>query len=91
MALGPSAGGGANAAQTRNIALCSSLQEVHRAVSALLPRLPPPAATALAAPLDGLQGAAVDTGKCWGLGLLLSGFNFAALMRVTNQVFDLVS
>ncbi|KAF8065824.1 COG5 [Scenedesmus sp. PABB004] len=59
VALGPGAGG-ANPAQLRNIALCSQLQEVHRSMLTLLPRLPAPAAAALAAPLEGLQGTAVD-------------------------------
>ena len=41
-------GGACTAGQARNIALASQLQEVHRAVAALGPRLPPPAARALA-------------------------------------------
>jgi hypothetical protein len=62
VALGPGAGGGANAAQVRNIALCSQLQEVHRSLVTLLPRLPAPAAAALATPLEALQATAIDTG-----------------------------
>ena len=40
-------GGPCTAAQARNIALCCQLQEVHRALLAQLPRLPPPASAAL--------------------------------------------
>lgn len=45
--------------QVRNIALCSQLQEVHRSLVSLLPRLPAPAAMVLAGSLDGLQDTAV--------------------------------
>ncbi|KAJ9521259.1 hypothetical protein QJQ45_022970, partial [Haematococcus lacustris] len=45
----------ANAAQQRNIGLCSQLQEVLRSLTALLPRLPPSAAPALSNALDTLQ------------------------------------
>jgi hypothetical protein len=62
VALGPGSGGGANAAQVRNIALCSQLQEVHRSLVTLLPRLPAPAAAALSTPLEALQATAIDTG-----------------------------
>ena len=62
VSLGPGSGGGANAGQLRNIALCSQLQEVHRSMLALLPRLPAPAAAALQGPLDALEGCAIDTG-----------------------------
>jgi hypothetical protein len=63
VSLGPGAGGGANAAQMRNIALCSQLQEVHRSLVTLLPRLPAPAAAALSTPLEALQATAIDTGR----------------------------
>jgi hypothetical protein len=43
----------------RNATLCSSLHELHRATAALAPRLPPPAAAALAAPLEAVQAAAL--------------------------------
>lgn len=62
VSLGPASGGGANASQLRNIALCSQLQEVHRSMITLLPRLPAAAAAALQGTLDALQGCAVDTG-----------------------------
>ncbi|WIA37300.1 hypothetical protein OEZ86_014238 [Tetradesmus obliquus] len=61
VSLGPGAGGGANAAQVRNIALCSQLQEVHRSLVTLLPRLPAPATAALQTPLEALQATAIDT------------------------------
>lgn len=68
MSLGPGAGGGANAAQVRNIALCSQLQEVHRSLVTLLPRLPAPATAALQTPLEALQATAIDTGGCIEIG-----------------------
>jgi hypothetical protein len=46
----------------RNIALCSQLQEVHRSLVTLLPRLPGPAAAALSTPLEALQATAIDSG-----------------------------
>ncbi|MEW5299136.1 MAG: hypothetical protein WDW36_002180 [Sanguina aurantia] len=49
-----------NAAQARNIALCSQLQEVHRSLCSLLPRLPATAAPALATSLDMLHNTAVQ-------------------------------
>lgn len=68
VSLGPASGGGANPAQLRNIALCSQLQEVHRSMHSLLPRLPTPAAAALQGPLDSLAGCAVDSGElCCGI------------------------
>jgi hypothetical protein len=48
-------GSAATGAQARNIALCSQLQEVHRSLGAILPRLPSTAAPALAAALDAVQ------------------------------------
>jgi hypothetical protein len=54
------AGTAATSAQARNIALCSQLQEVHRSLGSLLPRLPGTAAPALAAALDTLQ-----VGRSW--------------------------
>ncbi|EFJ53077.1 component of oligomeric golgi complex 5 [Volvox carteri f. nagariensis] len=51
---------GPNAAQLRNIALCSQLQETHRSLSALLTRLPPTAAPALGGALAAVQATAVD-------------------------------
>lgn len=45
--------------QLRNIALCSQLQEAHRSLAALLPRLPAPAAAPLLEPLERLHNAAV--------------------------------
>jgi hypothetical protein len=54
-------GGSCNAAQARNISLCCALQEVHRAIVGLLPRLLPPVADCLRAPLEELQVAAVET------------------------------
>lgn len=62
VSLGPGPGGAANGGQVRNIALCSQLQEVHRSLVTLLPRLPGPAAAALSAPLEALQATAIDTG-----------------------------
>lgn len=62
VSLGPSAGAGAAPAQQRNIALCSQLQEVHRSLSTLLPRLPGAASAALAPHLAALQATAVDLG-----------------------------
>lgn len=59
LALSPG-GGGATPAQQRNIALASQLQEVHRSLTTLLPRLPAPVAGALEVPLAGLQGVALD-------------------------------
>ena len=53
-------GGACTAAQARNISLCNALQEVHRSVGALTPRLPPTAAAALLSPVDGVQAAALD-------------------------------
>lgn len=46
--------------QVRNIALCSQLQEVHRSLAGLLPRLPASAALALAPAMEAVQGAAVE-------------------------------
>jgi hypothetical protein len=43
--------------------LCCAVQEVHRTLSTLLPRLPGPAAAALAPHLEALHDTAVDTGK----------------------------
>ena len=40
-------GGACTSAQLRNITLCSQLNEVHRSLVALLPRLPPQAAANL--------------------------------------------
>ncbi|GBF91082.1 hypothetical protein Rsub_03938 [Raphidocelis subcapitata] len=57
--LSPSAGG-ATAAQLRNIALASQLQEIHRSLVTLLPRLPQQVAAALDSPLSALQAAALD-------------------------------
>lgn len=48
------------AAQARNIALCNALQELHRSMAALAPRLPGPAALALLGPVDAIQAAALD-------------------------------
>uniref|UniRef100_A0A061QRR0 Conserved oligomeric Golgi complex subunit 5 n=1 Tax=Tetraselmis sp. GSL018 TaxID=582737 RepID=A0A061QRR0_9CHLO len=53
-------GGPAGPSQQRNIALCNSLQEVHRAVTGLMPRLPHPVGDALRSPLDAVRGAAVE-------------------------------
>lgn len=53
-------GGAASQAQLRNIALCSQLQEVHRSLLGLLPRLPATAAAPLQSSLDLVQGGAVD-------------------------------
>ncbi|GLI63871.1 hypothetical protein VaNZ11_006987 [Volvox africanus] len=51
---------GPNAAQLRNIALCSQLQETHRSLSTLLTRLPPTAVPALGGALAAVQATAVD-------------------------------
>jgi hypothetical protein len=48
-------GAAATPAQARNLALASQAHEVQRSLAGLLPRLPPAAASALAAALDGLQ------------------------------------
>ena len=53
-------GAACNPSQLRNIALCNCLQEVHRSVGGMVGRLPAAAAAALAAPLAGLQAAAVE-------------------------------
>jgi hypothetical protein len=53
-AAGPdlrSVAGACTGGQARNIALCGQLAEVHRSLATLLPRLPPPAAAALACAL----------------------------------------
>ena len=42
-----SVGEACTAPQARNLALCGQLQEVHRSLTTLLPRLPPSAAAAL--------------------------------------------
>eukprot|EP00887_Chlorella_sp_A99_P006562 scaffold3.g6562.t1 len=52
--------GPCTAPQLRNLTLCNCLQEVHRGVSALLPRVPPAAAAALAPPLEALQATALE-------------------------------
>ncbi|GLC41103.1 hypothetical protein PLESTM_001156100 [Pleodorina starrii] len=57
---GGGASAGPNAAQLRNIALCSQLQETHRSLSTLLTRLPPTAAPALGGALAAVQATAVD-------------------------------
>mmetsp|Transcript_14383 Transcript_14383/g.31097 ORF Transcript_14383/g.31097 Transcript_14383/m.31097 type:complete len:825 (+) Transcript_14383:68-2542(+) len=54
------AGTPANPAQLRNIALCSQLQEVHRSLSSLLPRLPQTASPALQNALDAIQATAIE-------------------------------
>ncbi|KAF5842008.1 hypothetical protein DUNSADRAFT_9888 [Dunaliella salina] len=53
-------GAPASAAQTRNIALCSQLQEVHRSLSSLLPKLPQTASPALGASLEVVQATAIE-------------------------------
>jgi len=53
-------GAPASAAQARNIALCSQLQEVHRSLSSLLPKLPQTAAPALGASLEVVQATAIE-------------------------------
>ena len=53
-------GGSCAAAQSRNISLCNALQELHRSMAALAPRLPGPAAVALLGPVDVIQRAALD-------------------------------
>ena len=55
-----SVAGGCTPGQARNIALCNALQEVHRSVAALTPRLPAPAAAALMGPLDAVQSVTLD-------------------------------
>ena len=44
------------------VMLCCALQEVHRSLSTLLPRLPGPAAAALAPHLEALHNTAIDIG-----------------------------
>jgi len=56
----PGPGSPATPPQVRNIALCSSLQEVHRSLVSLLPRLPPAAAPALGAALEAVQATAIE-------------------------------
>ncbi|KAL3159741.1 hypothetical protein ABBQ38_010147 [Trebouxia sp. C0009 RCD-2024] len=46
--------------QQRNMKLCSQLQEVHRSLLTLLPRMQPPAAAALMAPLEAIQSVALE-------------------------------
>ncbi|EIE21637.1 hypothetical protein COCSUDRAFT_30131 [Coccomyxa subellipsoidea C-169] len=53
-------GGACTSAQLRNITLCSQLNEVHRSLANLLPRLPTQAAATLRAPLEAIQGVAVE-------------------------------
>jgi hypothetical protein len=60
MGGGRAVGSAANAAQLRNIALCSQLQEVHRSLVGLLPRLAVSAAGALSEALSAVQAAAVE-------------------------------
>eukprot|EP00884_Botryococcus_braunii_P012366 jgi/Botrbrau1/2112/Bobra.0093s0019.1 len=50
--------GACSAGQQRNITLCGQLQEVHRSVAALLPRLPPQAAATLGPELEAVQNSA---------------------------------
>ncbi|GMH36010.1 hypothetical protein BSKO_03878 [Bryopsis sp. KO-2023] len=54
-------GGGCTSAQSRNIALCSHLQEVHRSLVSAVPNLPLTAAEALVHPMEFLKGAAIET------------------------------
>lgn len=52
---------GCTPAQYRCITLCNALQELHRSVWALVPRMAhPPAAESLASPLEALHAAALD-------------------------------
>ncbi|CAK0784167.1 hypothetical protein CVIRNUC_007370 [Coccomyxa viridis] len=53
-------GGACTSAQLRNITLCSQLNEVHRSLMNLLPRLPAQATANLRAPLEAVQSMAVD-------------------------------
>lgn len=53
--------GACNASQQRNIALCNALQELHRALAALAPRLPEAAVLQLREPLRALQAVAVES------------------------------
>ncbi|DBA86122.1 hypothetical protein WJX77_008098 [Trebouxia sp. C0004] len=53
-------GGPSSSGQQRNMRLCSQLQEVHRSLLTLLPRLQPPAAAALMAPLQAVQAVAIE-------------------------------
>ncbi len=63
----PQVGAAATAAQARNIALCSQLQEVHRSLGGFTGRLPAAAAQALGAALDTLQVCACAcTSGTWG-------------------------
>jgi hypothetical protein len=43
--------------------LCCAMQEVHRSLSTLLPRLPGPAAAALSPHLEALHNTAIDIGE----------------------------
>lgn len=52
--------GPCTSAQLRNIALSSALQEVHRSLATLLPRMPPAAAAVLTAPLDAIRTVAIE-------------------------------
>ncbi|CAL8469379.1 g8920 [Coccomyxa elongata] len=53
-------GGACTSAQLRNITLCCQLNEVHRSLVSLLPRLPAHAAAAIKAPLEAVQSVAVE-------------------------------
>ncbi|DBA73074.1 TPA: hypothetical protein ACH3X2_010013 [Trebouxia sp. C0005] len=53
-------GGPSSSGQQRNMRLCSQLQEVHRSLLTLLPRMQPHAAAALMAPLEAVQAVAIE-------------------------------
>lgn len=52
-------GSGCSTAQSRNIAICNALHDLHRSITGLISRVPAPAAEALSRPLDGLQAMAI--------------------------------
>lgn len=53
--------GTCNMAQLRNITLCSHVQDVHRSLVSLVPKLPVTAAEALCGPMDMLRSTIVET------------------------------
>lgn len=53
--------GSCTSGQARNMQLCCHLQEVHRSLAGILPRLPPAAASVLAGPLNAIKAVAIET------------------------------